>query len=116
MRVRKDQITISTQPREVWTQVDALGGEVLVRGLMLSEAFAVSLAAKNDNAQLVASTLARAVLCESDDGLVPVMTAEEWDAWGGANLPEAMRLFNLSQTFSGGDIEDAAKKSETSPG
>ncbi|MGR8921871.1 MAG: hypothetical protein ACU85V_19835 [Gammaproteobacteria bacterium] len=98
------------EPREAWVEVEALGGEVLVRGLMLSDSFRISRAAQGNNGMLIALTLAESVWCEKDGGVVPLMTVEQWERWGGENLQAAVDLFNRCHEVAGRDIEDAAKK------
>ncbi len=103
-------------------QVDALGGEVVVRGLLLSERLELSAlnghvsqpkAGEGDDqararggAVMVAHTLARTVLLA--DGL-PAYTAQEWDEFGATHPDAVLELFKVSRRMGGQDLEDVEK-------
>lgn len=114
--IKKADLALVLGASEERIEVAELGGEVVVRALTLGEAMAAQIAGEQSSGDVIAETLARAVLCEGDDGdLVPVMTADEWQRWGGHNLPVAIDLFTRQRSLSGGSVEDAEKKSTSSP-
>ncbi len=104
--------------RQEETQVDAIGGTVIVRGLMLADRLALwdeeqprdgetpEDAAKRNKATVVERQLARMVVL--DDGQ-PLWTAEQWKAFGQQHATEAFRLYNLGNSFSGGDTKAIEK-------
>lgn len=94
--------------------VPELGGEVLVRGLMLSERLANDALHRKESRPLAGETeedaharagaigvprvLARCVLGAGDK---PVMSENDWDAFGGDHPLIALRLFNVAIGLSG---------------
>lgn len=105
MALSREQLRRPAVPKET-VDVPALGGEVVVRGLLLSER--LEWAGSAGYAQ-VARALALCVALE--DGK-PALTAEEWEAFGGQHLEAAIDLFQVVKRLSGlgGDAE---KKADT---
>jgi hypothetical protein len=121
MALDRNQLKAPVLPKEA-VPVDALGGEVIVRGLLLSERLALSalnsqlsqpldgedkaLANARAGAQMVAHTLAKVVLLA--DGL-PVYSAAEWDAFGAAQSGVVLDLYRHSRRLNGLDAGDIEK-------
>lgn len=119
--IERNQAPAPVLPKET-VQVDALGGEVIVRGLLLSERLALSaeqagLLASQDGessaparmragAQMVPRTLAACVILA--DGQ-PMWTADEWDRFGAAHAEPAFELFAVAQRLSGLDAKESEK-------
>lgn len=121
MVVKRGDIKPPVLPREA-VSVDAIGGEVIVRGLLMSEQMAITtqilMAGKPQPGETdeaagirarslrVAETLARTVVL--DDGQ-PLWTAAEWDVFGSRESGAALQLFSVAQRLNGQD-EEAAEK------
>lgn len=110
MAIKREAIKAPVLPKEA-VPVPALGGEVIVRGMLLSERLAIIGAARQEGDAVtfdhVARVLAMCVL--ADDGK-PVFTAEQWEQFGATHMVEALELFSKCQALSGLDGE-ASKKS-----
>lgn len=106
MAISRDKLKRPALPKET-ADVPALGGEVVVRGMLLSER--IELWSGDVTHQRIAQALAKCV--SLDDGK-PALTADEWEAFGGQYLDEAIRLFNVVTRLSGlgGESE---KKADT---
>lgn len=78
-------------------QVDVLGGEVVVKALLLSERLELQ---TNDLsvAKRVATVLSLCVLMADKQ---PMWSPEQWEAWGAAHYEEAMRIFEVVHRLSG---------------
>lgn len=93
--------------------VASLGGEVIVRGLKLSERLALFAnlgeagAAPEQAFVHVPRVLARVVVLA--DG-APVFSEEEWEVHGATWPEEVFELFRVAQKLSGLDGDDAKKK------
>lgn len=95
-------------------QVDALGGEVKVRSLRLSERLAferqIAKATKTADApdadwmSMVPGVLEITVLDATDR---PVFSRESWEIFGAANLGAAIGLFNVAWRLSGMPIGES---------
>ena len=106
MAISRDKLRRPSLPKEA-VDVPALGGEVVVRGMTLSER--LDLWSGSVSYAQIAKALA---VCVSLDDGKPALTADEWEAFGGANLAAAIDLFDVVKRLSGlGD--DAAKKADT---
>jgi len=110
MAISRNQIKPPVLPKEA-VPVAALGGEVIVRGMLLGERLTIMSAAREEGGAVayahVCQVLAMCVLAE--DGK-PVYTAEEWEQFGARHMVEALELFTKCQSLSGLDGE-AVKKS-----
>lgn len=100
--------------RKETVSVEALGGDVVVRGLLLSELIELrqlvqsrktptvgespDQAAARAGAQICAITLAKTV-CLADGE--PLYSVNEWEVFGAQHPGQALELFNVSQRLSG---------------
>lgn len=107
MALAKDQITRPVQKKEA-VLVSELGGEVIVRGLRLSERFALFAGMGNDGAKYLqmARLLSMAVVDARGDAL---MTEEDWDVFGAENYAAMASLFDVAKRLSGLDAEVVQK-------
>jgi hypothetical protein len=119
--IERSQIKAPSLPRET-VAVPALGGDVIVRGLLLSERLELSgfherlsdprpgetpeQARSRAGGQIVAFTLARAV--ELADG-APVFTQAEWDTFGSDHPDAVLGLFQRARVLGGQDGAENAK-------
>jgi len=106
MAISRDQLRRPSLPKEA-VDVPALGGEVVVRGMLLSER--IELWSGSVTYAQVAKALAACV--SLDDGK-PALTADEWEAFGGQHLDDAIALFSVVKRLSGLGTE-AEKKAAT---
>lgn len=104
---RGDIKTSTSLPKET-VEIPELGGEVVVRGMTLTERLTLSDGANSFRS--IALCLSWTVL--GADSL-PLMTFEEWDVWGASRASAAMRLFSVAGRLSGMDAEALEKKSES---
>lgn len=110
--------TVAPTLRQEEVVVEALGGSVIVRGLMLAdrldlwaeeqpqEGESAEDAVKRGKATVVERQLARMVVLEDGN---PLWSAEQWKAFGQQHAEEAFRLYNLGNSFSGGDAKAIEK-------
>ncbi len=121
MAVARGQAKTPVLPKEV-VPVDAIGGEVIVRGLLMSEQMAITAQIMQASAprdgeseeaarirarsERVAQTLARTVVL--DDGK-PLWSVAEWDVFGCREPAAALELFRVAQRLNGQDDEATAK-------
>jgi hypothetical protein len=119
--IERNQVKAPSLPRET-VAVPALGGDVIVRGLLLSERMQLSSlnaelaepapgetepqARSRAGGHVVAFTLARAV--ELADGK-PLFSHEQWDAFGAEHPEAAIDLFDRARFLGGQNPEAAAK-------
>lgn len=117
----RDQIKTPVLPKET-VHVPGLGGDVVVRGLLLSESLAVrelvrqlrkpldgeteAQAQARAGAQMCAATLAKAVCLANGE---PVWPAHEWEVFGAQHTGDALMLFEVSQRLDGLKAEDVEK-------
>lgn len=121
MAVDRNQTKAPVLPQEV-VPVEPLGGDVIVRGLLMSQQMAIAAQTllagapqegeSDEAAQIrakslrVAETLARTVVL--DDGK-PLWTAGQWDVFGCQHPGVALQLFNTAQRLNGQDEEASVK-------
>ena len=107
MALNRNSLTLPVLPSET-VAVDALGGDVVVRGLKLSDRLAIFSSIREDGKSYahLAKLLAASVV--GDDGL-QLLNESEWDAFGGVNFTEALALFNVASRLSGLDAEVVEK-------
>jgi hypothetical protein len=119
--IERNQVKAPSLPRET-VAVPAMGGDVIVRGLLLSERLELSgfharlvkpldgeseeQARSRAGGHLVSFTLARAV--ELADGK-PLFSQAEWDTFGAEHGEAVLGLFQRANLLGGQDIEAAAK-------
>jgi len=117
----RSQIKEPVLPKET-VEVPALGGEVVVRGLLLSERLELSTvqrklgeplpgeliedAKRRAGARLVPITLARAVVLSDGE---PMWSATQWEQFGSQHFDAAWQLFDVAMRLSGNDLEAAEK-------
>lgn len=80
----------------------ALGGEVIIRGLPLSQRLALMDAAGGDR-YLNAARMLHACVIDPDGE--PLLSLEQWEAFGAMHFDEALRLARVAQRLSGLDRE-----------
>jgi len=123
--IKRGQVPAPTLPKET-VEVEALGGDVVVRGLLLTER--LDLEARIAQ-QRLAAIQAKADGKVKDDGptagdlAVPMLLArcvldadslelwseEQWQAFGCRHQEQALQLFNVAWRLSGFKQDDAAK-------
>ena len=104
--LKREQIAPPVLPKEAH-EVPALGGGVIVRGLLLRERLALFDAAnKGDRFGHLSSLLASCVIDAEGRQLWSV---EEWEQFGAQHFEAALRLFEVAGRLAGLDVE-AAKK------
>ena len=107
MVLTKESIAAPALPRET-VPVPALGGDVVVRGLRLSERLALSMSVTQaERFRMVPALLALTVIDVAGE---PVFSEDQWEAFGALHLVDTMALFDVAKRLSGMD-EDALKKS-----
>lgn len=91
--------------------VPELGGEVIVRPLMLCDY--LSMTTRNGTTKKdfghIAALLAYAVVDAEDQ---PLYTVEEWEVWGGINPGPALKLWEAAWEVTSLSVEAAEKKSQ----
>lgn len=102
--IRKAQVPAVGAPSEEVT-VEPLGGEVVVHGLGLSDRLRMS-AWTGPRFGQMCEALAAAV--RDADG-VPIYTAQEWEAFGGQHMADAIRLWQVIERLSSLDEAQAEK-------
>jgi hypothetical protein len=105
--LKKADIKPPVLPREA-VEVVELGGEVVVRGLLLRERLALFDDAREDGARFGHLSAVLAACVVDADGK-PVYTADEWEQFGATHFEAALKLFAAAQRLSGLDVEGAKK-------
>lgn len=95
MAIRRADVATPLLPQEA-IQIDSLGGEVIVSGLMLKER--LEMATLNGGFERVAVMLAKTV---RDADQKPLFSAEEWEAFGAKHFDDALKLAEVAQRLSG---------------
>ncbi|MEO8153563.1 MAG: hypothetical protein ABI605_10875 [Rhizobacter sp.] len=106
--IKREQVAQPALRKEAVT-VEALGGDVVVRELLLSERLAMrarAQEAEGDDVQGMVRLLAYAVV--DADGL-PIFTQAQWDVFGAQHADAVNELFGKALTLSGYDGEAARK-------
>lgn len=109
--LKKSEVPAPPQLKEQTVPVPELGGEVLVRGLLLKDRLSLSLA---DGYGRMASMLASCVCVAGEDGaMVALFTEQEWERWGaiGSNYSAAMKMWDVARGLSDIGGVEAAKNS-----
>lgn len=104
--INKANVPPPVLPKQV-VDVPELGGEVIVRGLLLSDRVRIMNKAR-DGGVMVTDLLACTVV--DADGQ-PVYSAKEWEEFGASNFNRSLELFKVSRSLSGLDAEVNEKKS-----
>lgn len=122
MAIDRNQAKPPVLPKEA-VDVPEIGGEVIVRGLLLTERLALFVenlpAAEaagegpaidgplaTDRYIHIPRMLARTVLASDGE---PLWTEAQWQEFGAVNFEASLRLFRVAQRLSGLDIEEARK-------
>ena len=87
--------------REEDVQIDSLGGEVIVKGMLLSDRLALN--SVSDEAR--GATLLALTVFDADGE--PLWSADEWDVWGATHFEDISRLASVAGRLSG--LEGAEK-------
>lgn len=119
--IDRTQVAEPVLPKET-VPVASLGGDVIVRGLLLSEqlalAFAVhqaSTSAAGEDAQKagriarskrITEVLALAVVLADDK---PMWTPGQWDNFGAQHPADVLALYRVAERLNGEDAEEAVK-------
>ena len=113
--IQRGALPKPTVPKETIT-VDALGGEVVVRGLLLSERMAVqrqivTLRKTQDSDEGAVHSILPVLLalCVIDADGLPVFSQDDWQAFGSRHADQAVALFNTAWLLSGFSQADDAK-------
>lgn len=104
--INAKDIKIPTLPREIHESAP-LGGQVVVRGITLTQRFELYDRVGQNKFRIVPELLAMSVLDISDK---PVMTAEQWDVLGSIEQAEVMRLYDIAKRLAGMGEESPEKK------
>ena len=106
--IKKSATSAPAIPEET-VKVPELGGEVLVRGLLLKDRLAIALA---EGYERMAAMLAACVFAKDDAGAtVPLWTADEWERFGAVHYEAALKLWDVTRKLADLDGEAAAKNS-----
>ena len=123
MALDRSQIQLPELPKET-VLVESLGGEVIVRGMLLSERLTNDGLRASErkpregetddaaHARAGAAVIFRVLhICVVDDSGNRLMTVQEWDQFGtaAAHQNDAFRLFNTAMRLSGQDLGDVEK-------
>lgn len=103
--LNKDNIARPTPPKEV-LDVPELGGEIIVRGLLLSERVRIFNAASTGSLG-ISDLLACAIIDAQNE---PVFSVDEWEAFGAQHFVATVNLFKKAKELSGLDAEVNQKK------
>lgn len=105
--LKKANVTAPVLPKET-VPVAALGGEVVVRGLLLSERLSLFAGIREDGKAFAHLPSMLAATVQDADGL-PLFNEQEWEAFGAKHFQEALALFAVARKLSGLDAEVAEK-------
>lgn len=107
MTLKKSDIKAPVLPKEA-VQVAELGGDVIVRGLLLSERLALFAGINEAGKAFAHIPRVLAATVHDADGL-PVFSEAEWEAFGASSFEAALRLFAVARRLSGLDAEVTEK-------
>jgi len=92
--IRRPELRKETVP------ADSLGGEVIMRQLTLSEM--LELASNSPATAPKQSEIAQVLAwCAIDPHGAPLLPIEDWQAWGGSHLAEALKLYETAIRLTG---------------
>lgn len=93
-------------PPKVVVDCPELGGEVIVRGLLLSDRVRI-LTAASQGALSISELLAASVIDAESE---PIFDVGEWEAFGAQHFNATLNLFGEAKKLSGLDVETNQKK------
>jgi hypothetical protein len=105
MALKKADIARPLLPMEA-VDVPEIGGEVIVRGLTLSQRLELGVKFRDAGFRQMPEMLAR---CVVDADHEPVFDADEWEAFGAKHFDVVLRLADKAQRLSGFDKDDSGK-------
>jgi len=111
--LKRSELRRPTLAKET-VEVPELGGDVVVRGMLLSERMAAANEEENLERRMRSMPMVLSWCVLDADGEA-LMTVDEWQAFGGHHPMAAVRLFNVVQRLSLIHPEDVEKKSESTP-
>jgi hypothetical protein len=103
MAINRNDLVKPELPQEI-VAVPALGGEVIVRCLLLGERLSLFADLREDGKSYTHISKLLAATVVGDDG-EPLMSEIEWARFGGRNFTEALDLFAVARRMSGLDAE-----------
>lgn len=119
--IKRAEAPTPTLPKET-TPVEALGGDVVVRGLLLSERMAlqaklsaVRKADTLDQSEVYTILPLLLSLCVLDADGLPIYTQPEWEAFGARHTNQALAVFAVAWRLCGFDEADTKKNLPSSP-
>lgn len=105
--IKRATVPAPTVPKET-VDVPALGGEVVVRGLLLSERMAIQKkivtlrkADADEEGTVHAILPVLLAICVIDADSLPVFDVDAWQAFGARHTAQAVDLFNTAWRLSG---------------
>lgn len=100
--IQRDEVPAPVLPEET-VAVAELGGEVIVRGLLLKDRLTlITQSGETQDFSRVAKVLAITVF---DGALRPLWDAGQWEAWGAGHTRAALDLFRVAMRLSGLNAE-----------
>lgn len=112
--IKRGEIAAPVVPKET-VPVPALDGDVVVRGLLLSERLAVQdqiaklRKSADDKSSVHAILPVLLAICVLDADSLPVFTQDQWQAFGAKHAGQAVDLFNTAWRLSGFSTADETK-------
>lgn len=105
MALSKAEIRKPVLPTEV-INLASLGGEVVVRGLLLKDRLALFAEASQGGTAHISRLLAATVV---DSHGEPIFSVDEWEIFGATQFDDALALFQVARRMSGLDAEVVEK-------
>lgn len=112
MALLKAEVPAPVLPETRVVQVPELGGEVILRPLMLSDRLALAAHARVQTPKEFAHIAALLAYCVMDGNLEPLFTVDQWEAWGSKHMTAALTLWDEAYALSGLKPEEAKKNSK----
>jgi len=106
----KSQIQSPILPSET-CDVPELGGEIIVRGLLLRDRLALAVSGSDNKFSNLSAMLACTVV---DAESKAIFTQDQWEEFGSAHFEAALKLFGIAQKLSGMGSDGSEKKNSES--